>query len=65
MTKAKELIGALFFSDHEPHIIGHLSLGNIHYEIVGIRRSATRADITGHKLATGAEQTDLFEDEQS
>jgi hypothetical protein len=54
----KEITGALYFSDHEPRIIGHLKIGEAHYEIVGLRRSKTRADLRGHKIEG---QGDLFD----
>jgi hypothetical protein len=59
----KELKGELYFSDHEPRIIGHLQIGEAHYEIIGIRRSAVRADLTGYK--TVEKQEDFFDEHAS
>lgn len=50
MIKPKEITGALYFSDHEPRVIGHLEIGGEHFEIAGIRRTDTRTDITGRKI---------------
>jgi hypothetical protein len=51
MTVPSEIIGVLFFSDEEPRIIGHLQIGKAHFEIAGIRRSKTRVDLEGEKIA--------------
>lgn len=50
MNDAKKLIGVLYFSDSEPHVIGHITIGDVHYEIAGVRRSPSRTDITGRKI---------------
>jgi hypothetical protein len=61
MTKPKEIVGELYFSAHEPHIIGHLRIGNAHFELAGIRRSSVRTDLTGRRQGTDQQQ-DLFEE---
>jgi hypothetical protein len=65
---AKEITGALYFSDHEPRIFGHLIIGNAHYEIAGIRRSDFKTDVTGRRVKrkTPIPQTQMdFFDENS
>jgi hypothetical protein len=52
MTAPKDIEGVLYFSKNEPCIIGHLTIGSVHYEIAGIRRSKTRTDITGSRRET-------------
>jgi len=64
----KEIIGALYFSDHEPRIFGHLQIGAVHYEIAGIRRSDFKTDVTGRRVKRKtpipqAQQADLFEED--
>jgi hypothetical protein len=64
----KEITGALYFSDHEPRIFGHLIIGNAHYEIAGIRRSDFKTDVTGRRVKRKtpipqAQQADLFEED--
>jgi hypothetical protein len=49
MSDPKEITGELYFSDHEPRIIGHLRIGTAHFEIAGIRRSDVRVDVTGRR----------------
>lgn len=61
MTKPKEIVGELYFSSREPHIIGHLRIGNVHFELAGIRRSNVRTDLTGRRQSTDTQQ-DLFEE---
>ena len=64
----KEITGALYFSDHEPRIFGHLIIGNAHYEIAGIRRSDFKTDVTGRRVKrkTPIPQTQMdFFDENS
>lgn len=39
----REMTGALYFYDDE--IIGHLKIGDEHFQISGVRVSAIRADI--------------------
>jgi hypothetical protein len=51
VTVPSEIIGYLLFSDEEPRIIGHLTIGGAHFEIAGIRRSKTRVDLEGEKIA--------------
>jgi hypothetical protein len=60
VSKPKELTGALFFSANAPHVIGHLSIGDVHFELVGIRRSETRTDFTGRRHCN-EQQQDLFD----
>jgi hypothetical protein len=60
MATAMKITGELYFSDHEPRVIGHLMVGNTHYEIVGLRRSEVRTDLTGHRIEL--KQGDLFSD---
>jgi hypothetical protein len=63
MTKRKEVKGVLYFSDHEPRIIGHLEIAGEHFELVGIRRSDIRTDLSGQSITTEPEpQGDLFDD---
>jgi hypothetical protein len=50
MSEPKEITGELWFSDHEPRIIGHLKIGTAHYEISGIRRSDFLTDLTGRRV---------------
>jgi hypothetical protein len=68
MSEPKEIIAHLLFSDHEPRIFGHLQIGTAHYEIAGIRRSDTKIDITGRKVArktpVAQTQMDMFDKEQ-
>jgi hypothetical protein len=65
MSNPKEIIGELWFSDHEPRIIGHLKIGTAHYEISGIRRSDFLTDLTGRKVERktpiAQTQMDMFE----
>lgn len=56
----KEIVGALYFSKNAPHIIGHLRIGNIHFELVGVRRSEIRVDLTGRRLPS-SQQGELDE----
>jgi hypothetical protein len=56
MNAPKEITGSLFFSDEEPRIIGHMIIGGAHYELVGIRRSDVRTDLTGHKVNGGKDE---------
>lgn len=35
MTKPREIVGELYFSDSEPHIIGHLRIGGIPFRTGG------------------------------
>jgi hypothetical protein len=62
----KDITFSLYFSDHEPRIIGHVIFGDDHYQIVGIRRSSVRADLTAHRVRQpSAQQGDLFDDNSS
>jgi hypothetical protein len=49
MCEPKEITGILYFSDQEPRIIGHLEIAGEHFEIVGLKRSVVRTDITGRR----------------
>ena len=66
MSDPKEITGALYFSDHEPRIIGHLQIGTVHYEIAGIRRSDFKTDIIGRKIPRktpiAQTQMDMFDE---
>jgi hypothetical protein len=63
MSKPKTLTGALYFSDHEPHVVGHLTIGDVHYELAGVRRSVTRTDFTGRRQCGCEElQGDFFDE---
>jgi hypothetical protein len=59
MTKPKEIVGELYFSE-DGGIIGHLRVCGVHFELVGVRRSRVRADITGKHQHT-ERQGDLFD----
>jgi hypothetical protein len=65
MSEPKEITGVLWFSSHEPRILGHLQIGTAHYEIAGIRRSDFKTELTGRKIARTRSivdvQRDLFE----
>jgi hypothetical protein len=65
----KEITGALYFSDHEPRIFGHLVIGTAHYEIAGIRRSDFLTDLTGRrvkrKTPIAQAQMDFFDENSS
>ena len=69
MSDHKEIIGVLWFSDHEPRIIGHLQIGTAHYEIAGIRRSDFQTDLTGRrvrrKTPISQTQMDMFDEDAS
>jgi hypothetical protein len=69
MSDPKEIIGALYFSDHEPRVFGHFQIGNVHYEIAGIRRNDFKTDLTGRKIERrtpiAQAQMDMFEKEDS
>lgn len=69
MGEPKEIIGCLYFSDHEPRIIGHLQIGDAHYEIAGIRKTNVRTDITGRKqrrkTPIAQTQMDMFDENSS
>lgn len=63
MGKPKEITGAIYFGSKEPHLIGHLSIGGRHYELVGVRRSHVRTEISGREIAQGqAGQTEEAKD---
>jgi hypothetical protein len=51
MSRPKEIIGALYFESKEPHLIGHLSVGGRHDELVGVRRSNVCTEISGRRVA--------------
>jgi hypothetical protein len=57
-----ELEGVLYFSKDPPEIIGHLVIGGVHYEIVGVPASAIRADIKARRRDGKEVQLDLIED---
>lgn len=67
MSNQKEVIGELYFSDHEPRIIGHLQIDGVYYEIVGMRKAKIPVDLTGHvkradndeRSATGERECDI------
>jgi hypothetical protein len=65
----KEIIGALYFSDHEPRIFGHLQIGTSHYEIAGIRKTEVRTDLTGRRIKRktpiAQTQMDMFDEDSS
>jgi hypothetical protein len=69
MSDPKEITGALYFSDHEPRIFGHLQIGTAHYEIAGIRRSDFLTDLTGRrverKIPISQTQMDMFDENSS
>ena len=70
MCEPKEITGVLYFSDHEPRIIGHLEIAGEHFELVGLKRSVVRTEITGRKIRKPAKRTaddsqrDLFDEAQ-
>jgi hypothetical protein len=58
--------GELYFSHDPPHIVGYLVVEGVHYEIVGVRKSAIRTEIRARrrgpkKKVILAKQIDLFE----
>jgi hypothetical protein len=53
--------GAIFFWEDEPFITGYLIIGKDHYELVGVKRSKIRADLTGHKIEPEP-QADIFDE---
>ena len=58
-----EPTGAIFFWKDEPHITGFLTMGDVHYELVGVRRSDIRTDFKGRKIERPKErQTDFFDE---
>ena len=59
MIRPKEIIGALYFSDFEPRIIGHLTIGDQHFEIDGLRRRHVRTDLTGRRVDSETSGTAL------
>lgn len=63
MSKPKELTGALYFSSNAPHVVGHLSIGNVHFELVGIRKSKIRTEFTGRRQCKEQLQKDLFDEQ--
>lgn len=60
---SEELTGALYFSREHPHIVGHVTIDGIEYEIVGVRRSEIRSEIAAR--ARGPVQGDIFEQDQA
>jgi hypothetical protein len=66
MCEPKEITGVLYFSDEEPRIIGHLEIAGEHFELVGLKRSVVRTDITGRQIgkrrSTEDNQGDLFDE---
>jgi hypothetical protein len=50
MTAPQIITFSLYFSDDEPRIIGHMDVGCAQYQIVGIRRSDVRTDLTAHRV---------------
>ena len=52
--------GALFFWKDEPHVTGYLVIGDEHFELVGVRRSAIKTEFRGRKNAPREQQGDLF-----
>ena len=72
MSEPKEIIGALYFSDHEPRIIGQIQIGTVHYDLSGLRRKNGLVELTGRRIARktpiaqryAQTQMDMFEDEQ-
>jgi hypothetical protein len=55
--KDKTMVGALYFDGDD--IIGHLSIGETHFQITGVRVSAIRSDIKAKAIG---KQADLFEE---
>lgn len=54
--------GAIFFWEDDPFITGFLTVGDDHYELVGVRRSKVRTDFTAKKHQRQEVQTDMFDD---
>ena len=52
--------GALFFWKDEPHVTGYLVIGDEHFELVGVRRSAIKTEFRGRKNEPREKQGDLF-----
>jgi hypothetical protein len=54
--------GAIFFWKDEPHITGYLVIGDEHFELVGVRRSAIKTEFRGrqNKKLPHEQQGDLF-----
>lgn len=69
ISEPKEIVGVLYFANHEPRIFGHLRIGTAHYEIAGIRKTEVRTDLTGRrvkrKTPISQVQMDMFDGENS
>jgi hypothetical protein len=77
MSEPKEVIGALYFSEHEPCIIGKMQIGATHYDLSGVRRSNFLVELTGRRItrktpipqrnmdATERAQMDMFDENSS
>jgi len=62
MSKKNDLTGAIYFSSEPPHLVGCLTIGGVEYELVGVRRSAIRADLTARRRdGKQPVQEDMFE----
>lgn len=53
--------GAIFFFDDAPHITGFFIVGGEEYELVGVRRSKVRVELTGKKRPAEV-QMDIFDE---
>lgn len=53
--------GALFSHDDDSIITGWLTIGNDHYELVGVKRSKIRTDLKARKIEP-EQQRDMFDD---
>jgi hypothetical protein len=50
VSDPKEVIGALYFADHEPCITGKIVIGTAHYDLSGIRRKNGLIELTGRRV---------------
>jgi hypothetical protein len=60
MSKGRTMVGALYFDGDD--IIGHLSIGETHFQITGVKVSNIRSDIRARAIG---KQADMFEQQQS
>jgi hypothetical protein len=64
MSKDDDMIGALYFFDDVPHIIGHFRIKGVEYQVAGVRKSPIKADITLRQPPSKpTKQIDLFGDD--
>jgi len=65
----KTLIGALYFSEHEPRITGQIQIGTRHYDVAGVRRSDFTIELTGRRINRKTPipqaQMDMFDENSS